>query len=110
VHIRHHNEPGLKAELAERRVAGAVEDDDAGIETVWVEIVVVDEAPYLAASSVLQAEQESATLRLTTSTLRKFGDPHLPERAPARQPVLRCRECPYSRANGEGHRELLDRG
>jgi hypothetical protein len=74
VHIRHHSEPGLTAELPERRIAGAVEDHNAGIKTVWVEIVVVEEAPYLPAPSPLQAKQESATLRLTMSTSRKFGE------------------------------------
>jgi hypothetical protein len=44
MHVGHDAEPRLAAQRPERPIAGAVEDDDAAVQAVRVEVVVEDEA------------------------------------------------------------------
>jgi len=49
MYISNHGESCLATELPERPIAGSIEDHDAAIETVWIEIVVVGKALHLPA-------------------------------------------------------------
>jgi hypothetical protein len=55
VHVGDNFESGLAAELPEGAVARAVEDDDARIKAVRVEVIIVDEAPDASFSVVFAA-------------------------------------------------------
>jgi hypothetical protein len=93
MHVGHHLERVLPAKPPERAIAGSVEDDDAGVEAVRIEVVIVDEAvdppPFSPPERESPAHEKGPRLVLALSAAPEFGQPGVPNSLGAGESVSR---------------------